>query len=48
MDVTDPSTSGFVEEGRKRKAIWIGGKWEDLVEFGMLDEEWLAGTKAEA
>lgn len=32
--------SGFVEEGRKRQANWIDGKWEDVVSMGILKEEW--------
>lgn len=37
--------SGLVEEGRKRKANWIDGKWEDIVFMGILEEEWAAQQK---
>jgi RimJ/RimL family protein N-acetyltransferase len=31
---------GFVEEGRRRKATYVNGRfWDDLV-FGLLREEW--------
>ncbi|TFK73563.1 acyl-CoA N-acyltransferase [Pluteus cervinus] len=31
---------GFVEEGRKRKLNWYGGKWLDSIFMGILYEEW--------
>ncbi|KAL0580104.1 hypothetical protein V5O48_001880 [Marasmius crinis-equi] len=31
---------GFVEEGRRRKSIWVSGKWEDFVLMGILEDEW--------
>jgi len=31
---------GFVEEGRCRKVKWINGEYTDIVEMGMLKEEW--------
>ncbi|KAF9267471.1 acyl-CoA N-acyltransferase [Marasmius fiardii PR-910] len=31
---------GFIEEGRRRKSIWVGGKWEDSIMMGILEEEW--------
>jgi len=31
---------GFVEEGRKRKGIWINGSWQDVISMGILEEEW--------
>ncbi|KAG1879081.1 acyl-CoA N-acyltransferase [Suillus subluteus] len=31
---------GFKEEGRKRRANWIDGHWEDGLSMGVLDEEW--------
>ncbi|KAH7098112.1 acyl-CoA N-acyltransferase [Auriculariales sp. MPI-PUGE-AT-0066] len=34
---------GFVEEGRRRKVIWLDGDWIDIVSMGLLDEEWRAG-----
>ena len=36
---------GFIEEGRRRKAIFKNGQYWDVVEFGMLSEEWKAGQK---
>lgn len=36
------SRSGFVMEGSLRKANWADGKWEDIYEMGMLEEEWAA------
>ncbi|KAF5382608.1 hypothetical protein D9615_002966 [Tricholomella constricta] len=32
---------GFVEEGRRRKANWLDGKWHDSVYMGILEEDWL-------
>jgi RimJ/RimL family protein N-acetyltransferase len=34
--------AGFVEEGRKRNARKLDGKYDDLILFGMLREEWKA------
>ncbi|KAG7088475.1 hypothetical protein E1B28_012464 [Marasmius oreades] len=31
---------GFIEEGRRRKSIWVGGKWEDFIMMGILEDEW--------
>jgi RimJ/RimL family protein N-acetyltransferase len=33
---------GFVEEGRLRRHVWSQGQYIDLVEMGVLREEWLA------
>lgn len=33
---------GFKEEGRTRETYWMGGKWWDHVELGMLEDEWRA------
>jgi diamine N-acetyltransferase len=35
---------GFVEEGRRRQAVFTNGRYVDLVTFGLLKEEW---TKAQ-
>lgn len=35
--------AGFVEEGRRRKAIWRSGDWHDHVTMGILRDEWAAG-----
>ena len=34
--------SGFVTEGRKRKANWADGGWEDVLDMAILEEEWMA------
>ncbi|PPQ73137.1 hypothetical protein CVT25_010766 [Psilocybe cyanescens] len=31
---------GFIEEGRQRKAAWINGGWKDIIQMGILVEEW--------
>ncbi|KAM0428485.1 hypothetical protein ACHAPT_006845 [Fusarium lateritium] len=31
---------GFKLEGRRRGTIWQNRKWYDLLEFGMVEEEW--------
>ena len=31
---------GFVVEGRAREATWKNGGWHDIIEMGMLEEEW--------
>ncbi|KAF5392832.1 hypothetical protein D9757_000990 [Collybiopsis confluens] len=36
---------GFVQEGVQRKANWIGGKWEDVIWMGILEEDWRASIK---
>jgi RimJ/RimL family protein N-acetyltransferase len=36
---------GFVEEGRPRKVLWIEGEYVDLVNMGLLREEWLLQNK---
>ncbi|KAL1662547.1 acyl-CoA N-acyltransferase [Schizophyllum commune] len=37
---------GFVEEGRKRKGLWQDGDWVDMIDMGILQEEWLAARKS--
>ena len=34
------SSCGFVEEGRMREHIWLGGRYVDNVIMGVLREEW--------
>ena len=34
---------GFVEEGRRRRHSFTDGEWADLVEYGLLREEWERG-----
>lgn len=31
---------GFVDEGRLRQAKWVDGCWEDVVQMGLLRDEW--------
>ncbi|KAK7056751.1 hypothetical protein VNI00_002468 [Paramarasmius palmivorus] len=38
---------GFTEEGRKRKAIWDHGCWQDNIFMGILDEEWRARKQSD-
>lgn len=33
---------GFVREGLRRKCLWLRGQFADLVELGLLEEEWFA------
>lgn len=35
---------GFVEEGRLRSHVWSNGEYIDLVQMGILRDEWLALT----
>jgi RimJ/RimL family protein N-acetyltransferase len=35
-------SAGFVEEGRRRKAVLHDGEWYDEVLMSILDDEWLA------
>lgn len=35
-----PERLGFTREGVKREAEWVGGRWVDLVMWGMLDHQW--------
>ncbi|KAL1745313.1 acyl-CoA N-acyltransferase [Schizophyllum fasciatum] len=37
--------AGFVEEGRKRKGIWQDGDWIDMIDMGILYEDWLTAKK---
>jgi RimJ/RimL family protein N-acetyltransferase len=36
--------SGFVEEGRQRRAVFRGGKYQDYIMMSLLREEWLQPT----
>jgi len=40
-------SSGFLEEGRKRKVNFINGAWQDSVHMGILEEEWFEKSKVE-
>ncbi|OJA09327.1 hypothetical protein AZE42_05458 [Rhizopogon vesiculosus] len=35
---------GFVMEGRKRQALWMDNRWEDVLSMGILREEWESNT----
>ena len=44
-DYNDPSRGlleslGFVEEGRRRKFVFVDGQHRDMVQYGLLREEW--------
>ncbi len=36
---------GMVEEGRRRNHLFLNGKWEDVVEFGVLRDEFIRAQK---
>ena len=46
LECTEMTPSGFVEEGRKRKGLWQDGDWVDMIDMGILQEEWLAARKS--
>ena len=31
---------GFVQEGRRRRAVYNNGKYHDIIEYGLLKSEW--------
>jgi RimJ/RimL family protein N-acetyltransferase len=35
---------GMIEEGRRRKHLFLNGHWEDMVEYGMLQEDFKGVT----
>jgi RimJ/RimL family protein N-acetyltransferase len=37
---------GFVEEGRLRQHVWSDGQYDDLVQMGILRDEWQARNGA--
>ncbi|KAH7305251.1 acyl-CoA N-acyltransferase [Stachybotrys elegans] len=39
---------GFTEEGRRRQRFWRDGEWRDVVEYGVLREEWLSSANSYA
>ena len=41
-----PLRLGFVQEGVLREAELVGGRWLDLVTWGMLEQEWRQRTQA--
>jgi RimJ/RimL family protein N-acetyltransferase/catechol 2,3-dioxygenase-like lactoylglutathione lyase family enzyme len=38
---------GFVEEGRRRQALFRHGTWHDHVQMGILADQWSAGSPAQ-
>ncbi|TFY73946.1 hypothetical protein EWM64_g10066 [Hericium alpestre] len=37
---------GFVQEGRNRKAVWIEGRWWDVILMAILEDEyWMMKQK---
>lgn len=40
--------AGFIEEGRMRNARKLDGKYDDIIKFGILREEWQSLTAAPA
>ncbi|KAG2145832.1 acyl-CoA N-acyltransferase [Suillus clintonianus] len=40
LNVSEGNKAAIAEEGRKRRANWIDGHWEDGLSTGVLDEEW--------
>ncbi|KAG5642148.1 hypothetical protein DXG03_003552 [Asterophora parasitica] len=39
---------GFVEEGRRRQANWLDGKWHDSILMGIVADEWLQRSPSQA
>jgi len=37
---------GFVEEGRERQAEYVNGRYVDVLELGLLRDEWEAARRA--
>lgn len=37
---------GMVEEGRRRKHLFLDGRWQDMLEYGVLREEFLDGQSS--
>ncbi|MFC7142009.1 GNAT family N-acetyltransferase [Halosimplex aquaticum] len=35
---------GFTQEGRRRKFMFVDGEYRDMVQYGLLREEWLDGA----
>ena len=35
---------GMTEEGRRRKHLFLNGQWEDMVEYGVLREDFKGGS----
>lgn len=41
-------TLGMREEGRRRAHLWLDGAWVDVVEFGVLRDEFISGELRDA
>ena len=39
---------GFVAEGRLREHVWSGGRYDDLIQMGLLRSEWRRGGSGRA
>lgn len=39
---------GFTEEGRRRKRFWRDGEWRDVIQYGVLREEWTGVANSDA
>jgi hypothetical protein len=38
---------GMVEEGRRRKHLFLNGQWEEMVEYGVLRDEFKGAQREE-
>lgn len=38
---------GMLEEGRRRKHLFLNGQWEDMVEYGVLRDEFKGAQRSE-
>ena len=38
---------GMVEEGCRRKHLFLNGRWDDMVEYGVLREDFKGGGSSE-
>ncbi|KAM3470370.1 hypothetical protein MY8738_009776 [Beauveria namnaoensis] len=38
---------GFVEDGRQREAVYMAGRWFDVVHMSILEQDWRAQQEAE-
>jgi len=37
--------SGFIQEGHQRKVNWVEGAWRDVIQMGILVEDWIDARK---
>jgi RimJ/RimL family protein N-acetyltransferase len=38
---------GFIREGLRRQRLWVNGHYEDMIEMGILKEEWSQKSRAD-